>query len=210
MFGAAGSGDTSGYGRLVRPVALPGATARPYGGHFDETADVLERVLAEGEVAYDDAVEKVVVDRDELTFHVRREALVLVMQGLRDDPALRFEMCMGSSGAHYPDEVGRELRVVYPLLSVTHNRRVRVEVSAPDSDPHIPSVCSVYPGNDWHERETWDFFGIIFDGHPGLTRIEMPDDWPGHPQRKDYPLGGIPVEYKGAQIPPPDERRSYR
>jgi len=87
---------------------------------------------------------------------------------------------------------------------------VRVEVSAPDSDPHIPSVCSVYPGNDWHERETWDFFGIIFDGHPGLTRIEMPDDWPGHPQRKDYPLGGIPVEYKGAQIPPPDERRSYR
>jgi NADH-quinone oxidoreductase subunit C len=70
-------------------------------------------------------------------------------------------------------------------------------------------VTSVYPGNDWHERETFDFFGIVFDGHPALTRIEMPDDWPGHPQRKDYPLGGIPVEYKGAQIPPPDERRSY-
>jgi NADH-quinone oxidoreductase subunit C len=141
---------------------------------------------------------------------VRREALVGVMQSLRDDPALRFEMCMGASGAHYPDDAGRELHVVYPLLSVTHNRRVRVEVSAPDADPHIPSVCSVYPGNDWHERETWDFFGIVFDGHPGLTRIQMPDDWPGHPQRKDYPLGGIPVEYKGAQIPPPDERRSYR
>ena len=59
------------------------------------------------------------------------------------------------------------------------------------------------------ERETWDMFGIVFDGHPGLTRILMPDDWVGHPQRKDYPLGGIPVEYKGAQIPPPDERRSY-
>ena len=63
--------------------------------------------------------------------------------------------------------------------------------------------------NDWHERETWDFFGIEFDGHPALTRILMPDDWPGHPQRKDYPLGGIPVEYKGAEIPPPDQRRSY-
>ena len=66
-----------------------------------------------------------------------------------------------------------------------------------------------YPACDWHERETWDFFGIVFDGHPALTRIEMPDDWKGHPQRKDYPLGGIPVEYRGATVPPPDERRSY-
>jgi NADH-quinone oxidoreductase subunit C len=78
-----------------------------------------------------------------------------------------------------------------------------------DTDPHLPSVTSVYPGANWHERETYDFFGIVFDGHPGLTRIEMPDDWPGHPQRKDYPLGGVPVDYKGAKIPPPDERRSY-
>ena len=93
--------------------------------------------------------------------------------------------------------------------SITHNRRVRLEVTAPDADPHIPSVVEVYPTADWHERETWDFFGIVFDGHPALTRIEMPDDWPGHPQRKDYPLGGVPVEYKGATIPPPDTRRTY-
>jgi NADH-quinone oxidoreductase subunit C len=205
MFGADGTGDTSGYGGLVRPVQLPGATSRPFGGWFDEAADRLADLLP----AYDDAIERVVVDRDEVTFHVAREHLVGVMQGLRDDAALRFEMCMGVSGAHYPHETGRELHAVYPLVSVTHNRRVRVEVTCPDGDPHIPSVVSVYPGNDWHERETFDFFGIVFDGHPGLTRIEMPDDWPGHPQRKDYPLGGIPVEYKGAQIPPPDERRSY-
>ncbi|HEU4911286.1 MAG TPA: NADH-quinone oxidoreductase subunit C [Actinomycetes bacterium] len=205
MFGARGTGDTSGYGGLVRPVELPGATSRPYGGWFDEVADQLERLLP----GYDDAVEKVVVHRDELTFHVRREHLVDVMRALRDDPALRFEMCMGVSGVHFPHETGRELHAVYPLMSVTHNRRCRVEVSCPDENPHIPSVVSVYPGNDWHERETYDFFGIVFDGHPALTRIEMPDDWPGHPQRKDYPLGGIPVEYKGAQIPPPDERRSY-
>ena len=63
----------------------------------------------------------------------------------------------------------------------------------------MPSLFAVYPTNDWHERETYDFFGIIFDGHPALTRIEMPDDWLGHPQRKDYPLGGIPVEYNGAR-----------
>ena len=72
-----------------------------------------------------------------------------------------------------------------------------------------PRWWPTYPTADWHERETWDFFGIVFDGHPALTRILMPDDWPGHPQRKDYPLGGIPVEYKGATIPPPDQRRSY-
>ncbi|MDQ1604468.1 MAG: NADH-quinone oxidoreductase subunit [Actinomycetota bacterium] len=205
MFGADGSGDTSGYGRMVRPVQVPAATPRPYGGWFDEVADQLERILPE----LGDAIEHVVVDRGELTFHVRRQRLVEVMRALRDDPSLRFEMCMGVSGVHYPHETGRELHAVYPLVSVTHNRRVRVEVRAPDGDAHIPSIVSVYPSNDWHERETWDFFGIVFDGHPGLTRIEMPDDWPGHPQRKDYPLGGIPVEYKGAQIPPPDERRSY-
>ena len=205
MFGAAGSGDTSGYGGLVRPVQLPGASPRPYGSYFDDVADQLERAVP----SLGDGLEKVVVDRGELTFHVHRDHLVGVMSGLRDDPALRFEMCMGVNGAHYPHEEGRELHAVYPLLSVTHNRRVRVEVTCPDADPHIPSVVSVYPGNDWHERETFDFFGIVFDGHPGLTRIEMPGDWPGHPQRKDYPLGGIPVEFKGAQIPPPDQRRSY-
>ncbi len=209
MFGAAGSGDTSGYGRLVRRVQLPGSTPRPYGGWFDELADQLEAALGEQGLAMADAVERVVVHRGELTLHVRRERLLPLMQTLRDDPALRFEMCLGVSGVHFPQESGRELHAVYPLLSMTHNKRLRVEVAVPDADPHLPSVVAVYPANDWHERETWDFFGIIFDGHPALTRIEMPDDWPGHPQRKDYPLGGIPVEYKGAQIPPPDERRAY-
>jgi NADH-quinone oxidoreductase subunit C len=94
-------------------------------------------------------------------------------------------------------------------MSITHNRRIQLEVSCPDADAHVPSLFSVYPTTDWHERETYDFFGIVFDGHPGLTRIEMPDDWVGHPQRKDYPLGGVPVEYHGAQIPPPDERRPW-
>ena len=205
MFGASGSGDTSGYGGLVRPVQLPGGSARPYGSYFDDVTDALERAVP----TFTDALEKVVVDRGEVTFHVRREQLLDVMRALRDDPELRFEMCMGASGVHYPHEEGRELHVVYPMMSVTHNRRVRIEVTCPDGDPHVPSITSLYPGNDWHERETFDFFGVVFDGHPALTRIEMPDDWPGHPQRKDYPLGGIPVEYKGAQIPPPDERRSY-
>jgi NADH-quinone oxidoreductase subunit C len=207
MFGARDTGDTSGYGRLVRKVQLPGSSPRPYGGWFDDVADALEAALARFGVG--DAIEKVVVDRGELTFFVRRERLLDVARQLRDEPMLRFELCSGVSGVHYPEESGRELHAVYHLLSITHNRRVRLEVVCPDADPHVPSIVSIYPTNDWHERETFDFFGIVFDGHPALTRIQMPDDWPGHPQRKDYPLGGIPVEYKGAQIPPPDERRSY-
>ena len=200
MFGAQGSGDTSGYGGLVAPVVLPGAAQRPYGGWYDEVADALEATIP---------VDRVVIDRGEITFHVRREDLPVVARTLRDDPALRFEFCSGVSGVHYPDDTGRELHAVYHLLSMTYNRRIRLEVTAPDADPHIPSIVDVYPTNDWHERETFDMFGIVFDGHPALTRILMPDDWPGHPQRKDYPLGGIPVEYKGGTIPPPDERRSY-
>jgi NADH-quinone oxidoreductase subunit C len=205
MFGARDSGDTSGYGGLQRVITLPGATSRPYGEWFDEAADQLQRAYP----GYDEGVEAVVVDRGEITFHVRRDHLLGFVRALRDDPALRFEMCMGVSGVHFPEQTGRELHAVYPFLSITHNRRVRVEVSVPDDDRHLPSIVAVYPTNDWHERETWDFFGLIFDGHPALTRIMMPDDWPGHPQRKDYPLGGIPVEYKGAEIPPPDQRRSY-
>ncbi len=209
MFGVTGSGDTSGYGRLVREITLPGSSPRPYGFYFDDVVDGLAEALGRNGVEFDDAIEKVVVYRNELTLHVRRELLPQVAQRLRDEPELRFEMCLGVSGVHYPHETGRELHAVYPLQSITHNRRVRLEVAAPDSDPHVPSLFEIYPTNDWHERETYDFFGIIFDGHPSLTRIEMPDDWHGHPQRKDYPLGGVPVEYKGAQIPPPDERRGY-
>jgi NADH-quinone oxidoreductase subunit C len=209
MFGAKSTGDTSGYGRLLVRRPPPLSSPRPYGSYFDELADELERVLGADGTGFGDAIERVVADRGELTFHVRRERLPEVAAKLRDEPALAFELCTGVSGVHYPDEAGRELRAVYHLVSITHNRRVRLEVSAPDADPHIPSLVDVYPANDWHERETWDFFGIIFDGHPALTRIQMPDDWKGHPQRKDYPLGGIPVEYRGTKVPPPDERRSY-
>ena len=208
MFGIEGSGDTSGYGGLVRSVTLPGSTPRPYGGYFDAVVDRLVDVL--GELAFESAVRRVVVHRDQLTMEIGHEHLPAVASALRDDAQLRFELCCGVSGVHYPDDTGRELRAFYPLMSITHNRRINLEVACPLDDPHIPSLFGVYPTCDWHERETYDFFGIIFDGHPGLTRIEMPDDWVGHPQRKDYPLGGVPVEYHGAQIPPPDERRAYR
>jgi NADH-quinone oxidoreductase subunit C len=209
LFGARGSGDTSGYGGLVRTITLPGASPRPWGSWFDALADRLAAVLPEYGSSFGAAVESVVVAFGELTLHIRRDALPAVARAMRDDAELRFELCSSVSGVHYPGDPGRELHVAVHLTSLTHNRRIRLEASVPDADPHLPSLVPVYPTADWHERETWDFFGIIFDGHPALTRIEMPDDWPGHPQRKDYPLGGIPVEYKGATIPPPSERRNY-
>ncbi len=209
MFGAKGTGDTSGYGGLVAPVVFPAPTGRPFGGWFDEVADALLDHLRGLDGGHEHALGAVVVDRGEITFHVRREDLLEVARALRDDPRLRFELCSSVSGVHYPDDTGRELHAVHHLLSMTYNRRIRLEVAVPDSDPRLPSVVPVYPTADWHEREAFDMFGLVFEGHPALTRILMPDDWPGHPQRKDYPLGGIPVEYKGGSVPPPDQRRSY-
>jgi NADH-quinone oxidoreductase subunit C len=212
MFGVRGSGDTSGYGRLVVRDTNPvrgESTPRPWGSGLDELGDEVTNALARAGIEHHDAVEKVVVHRGQLTIFIKRDKLPEVARMFRDDPALRFEMCMGVSGVHYPEDEGRELHAYYPMLSITHNRRLALEVTCPDDDPHIPSIVSTYPSNNWHEREMYDFFGVIFDGHPALTRVLMPDDWPGHPQRKDYPLGGIPVEYKGATVPPPDERREY-
>lgn len=206
-FGSPDTPDTSGFGGLVVAPPPPVSTPRPFG---ERTADEVYGELERAYARLGDAVERVVFDRGELTVHVRRDHLVDVARTLRDDPALRFELLSGVSGVDYPtDPTGRRLHAVYHLLSMTHRRQLRLEVSVSVEDPVVPSVTGVYPTADWHEREAYDFFGIVFEGHPALTRIFMPDDWEGHPQRKDYPLGGVPVEYKGAQVPPPDERRSY-
>jgi NADH-quinone oxidoreductase subunit C len=204
MFGGKGSGDTSGFGGLVNASTVIAPTQRPYGGYFDQVADDLERAYP----LFSDAIEKVVVDRGELTLFIKAARLVDVAKILRDQ--LRFEMCVGVNGIHFPEETSRELHAVYSLLSITRNQRIRLEVCVSVKDPHIPSVVDVWAGANWHERETYDMFGIIFDNHPGLTRILMPDDWAGFPQRKDYPLGGIEIEYKGATIPAPSQRRSYK
>lgn len=209
MFGVTGSGDTSGFSGLQRQPWIELPAERPYGSYFDDVVDALAEAYAE----FDDAVEKVVVDRGELTLHLRREHLIPVATVLRNDPSLRFELLSSISGVDYLAREGKDgtrLHSVYHLTSMTYRRRIRLEVAVTDLDPHVPSITGLYPTADWQERETWDMFGIIYDGHPSLTRILMPDDWDGHPQRKDYALGGVDVEYKGASIPPPDERRVYR
>jgi NADH-quinone oxidoreductase subunit C len=205
MFGVRGSGDTSGFGGLVRRRPTLADSPRPFGGYFDEVHDGLEEAYP----GFADAVEKVIVYRGELTLYIRPERIREVCQVLRDDEGLRFELCSSVSGVDYLSGDERRLHVVYHLTSMTYRRRIRLECAVRVGES-LPSVTSVYPTADWQERETYDMFGVIFDGHPNLTRILMPDDWEGFPQRKDYPLGGVPVEYKGAEIPPPDQRRVYQ
>lgn len=205
LFGAKGTGDTSGFGGLVQAAPTAGeivSTPAPLGGYFDEIVDALRELLGE------EAVRAVVVDRGELTVYIAPDRTAEVCKAMRDDEGLRFELCDSVSGVDYPDQRNR-LHVVYHLTSMTYRRRVRLETAVGLDHPVVQSVAEVYPTADWQEREAYDMFGVVFEGHPHLTRILMPDDWEGHPQRKDYPLGGIPVEYKGAEIPPPDERRAY-
>ncbi len=107
---------------------------------------------------------------------------------LRDEPALRYAFLENLCGVDY---LGREPRfeVVAHLVSIIHTHRVCLKVGAPEAHPHVPSLTPLFPTATYQEREAYDLLGIVFDGHPSLTRILMPDDWIGHPQRKDHPLG---------------------
>jgi NADH-quinone oxidoreductase subunit C len=205
MFGVEGTGDVSGFGGLVRRRPTDVDTPRPFGGYFDEVYDALEEAYP----GFADAIEKVVVDRGELTLHIKPERIAEVCQIVRNDESLRFELCSSVDAVDYLGSDNRRFHICYQLTSMTYRRRIRLEAAVPEG-VSLPSVTSIYPTADWQEREIYDMFGVVFAGHPNLTRILMPDDWEGHPQRKDYPLGGVPVEYKGAEIPPPDQRRVYQ
>lgn len=121
-----------------------------------------------------------------------------------------FEMLADLCAVDYLSHPGRDLppgveperfEVVVNLLSLSQRRRVRVRVQVPEADPAVPSVVDLYPGADAMEREAFDLMGIRFAGHPDLTRILMPEDWEGHPLRKDYGVGRVPVQFKGAPGP---------
>ena len=97
--------------------------------------------------------------------------------------------------------VGERFEVVVNLLSLAERRRVRLRVQVPEGDPVLPTLFYVYPGTENMEREAFDMFGIVFSGHPDMTRILMPQDWEGHPLRKDYSVGRVPVQFKQAPGP---------
>ncbi|WBV42069.1 NADH-quinone oxidoreductase subunit C [Pseudoroseomonas cervicalis] len=131
---------------------------------------------------------------EEIELRVRREALHAVLQMLRDDPRLAFEQCMDICGVDWPTRAAR-FDVVYNLLSMTHNHRIRV-ITETDAATPVATVCDLWPSATWFEREAWDMYGIVFDGQPDLRRILTDYGFEGHPLRKDFPLTGfVEVRY---------------
>ena len=192
---------------------------RPERPLSDELAALRDHIVA--------AFDGLTVDafRGELTLICQPEQLVELVAFCRDDPDVRCEMLSDLSGVHWPggtrvekatettgwpsyesEDVGR-IEIDYILRSITHNHWLRVRTSVPDDDTAaIDSVWELYRSADFMERELYDMFGVVVRGHPNLERILMPEEWEGHPHRKDYPLGGVDVQYKGGVIPPPDQR----
>ena len=138
------------------------------------------------------------IEHDELIIDVKRAAIVTVLSFLRDDPKCLFQQLVDLCGVDYPDRPER-FDVVYNLLSVKHNQRIRVKVRAGEDTP-VPSCTGVYSAAGWFEREAWDLFGIYFSDHPDLRRLLTDYGFEGHPLRKDFPLTGyVEVRYDEEQ-----------
>ncbi len=129
--------------------------------------------------------------RNDLTVTVRTADLVAVAQFLKEDPALAFDMLIDIVGVDRFREVER-FEVNYTLYSLAHKHYLRLKVLVNEEDPTVPTLTGVWPGANWHERETFDMFGIKFAGHPDLRRLYMPEEFEYYPLRKDFPLMGIP------------------
>jgi NADH-quinone oxidoreductase subunit C len=149
----------------------------------------------------------VVVARAETTLSLGRRELLGALEILREDPALRLNFL---SSVTATDRPGRDPRfwVVYELYSLEHRHRLRVKVGLAEDDPVVPSVAGLFPTADWLERETYDFYGIAFEGHPDLRRILLPDGWEGWPLRKTEELGGVNTRFHGGAFIPPVDRRT--
>ena len=173
--------------------------------HADQEPDAdLDAPLAQAETRYGAAVTR---SRGQLVLHPPREQLIESVTRARDDG---FNMCVDVTCVDYLEQPTRDLpagvrgerfEVVVELLSHAKRERIRLRVQVPEVDLVVPSLFEFYPGSEALEREAHDMFGVIFDDHPDMTRILMPEDWTGHPLRKDYGVGAIPVQFKAAPGP---------
>jgi NADH-quinone oxidoreductase subunit C len=179
----------------------------------DDTADdtAVEEPSAEEAVAAPEIPTRygvpVTESRGQAVLHPSREHLAELVMELRDEHG--FNMCTDVTAVdylafelprHLPEGVEAErFELIVGLISHSARERVRLRVQVPEADPVVPSLFEVHPGTEALEREVFDMFGISFEGHPDLTRILMPEDWIGHPLRKDYAIGRIPVQFKGVE-----------
>lgn len=151
------------------------------GDALTDLADYIEEELEQD-------VSKYVFEKDELVVYTTPKSLDRVLHFLRDDKETRFEILVDVTAIDYPEREQR-FDVVYTLLSLKQNHRIRVKISA-DEETLVPTITSIYSCAGWFEREVWDMYGIMFDGHPDLRRILTDYGFEGHPQRKDFPLTG--------------------
>lgn len=151
---------------------------------MDELAPELERIRA----AVPGLEPEAEADRGIFWINLSKEALRTVVTALRDDSQLDYKMLSDLFGVDYPARENR-FDIIYNLYSLSRNRRVFLRVRVGEDEP-VPTLCDLFPNANWAEREVYDLFGVPFEGHPDLRRIMMPDDWDGHPLRKDYPLIG--------------------
>jgi NADH-quinone oxidoreductase subunit C len=141
-----------------------------------------------------DAVQDVIEDRGETTIVVDAAKIADICRYFRDTDGLEYNFLSDITAVdYYPQEP--RFAVCYHIYSMIYNRRLRLKVSLPGDDPKIPTITTVWPAAGFQEREGYDMMGIIFEGHPDLRRILMPEDWEGYPLRKDYPLGYEPVQF---------------
>jgi len=148
-----------------------------------------ETLLARLQATFGDAVTSAPAMRSgESVFHVAGNRIADVALWLRDDSESAFTFLENLCGVDYLGRTPR-FEVVYHLLSMKHRQRICLKVGLPEAQPHVPTLTGVWQTANYQEREAYDMFGIVFDGHPNPERILMPDDWHGHPQRKDGPLG---------------------
>ncbi len=161
---------------------------------------------------YPDALIDIDLFRGDTRILVKREFIVDICRLFKTDSDLQYNFFSECLGVDYLDaREGYRFEVVYNLYSLPYdkngvrygkNHRIFLKVPVPEEDPTVPTVTEVYPAAEWPEREIYDMFGVSFSGHPDLRRILMPDDWVGHPQRKDYPLGGERVQFPGGKLGP--------
>ncbi len=159
----------------------------PANSHNQVTPSLLVKELQH---EHPDWITQIIEAHGEVTAVVPREQLEAVCSHLKSDPSTQFDFLSDVCGVDRGPEEEPRFEVNYHLFSTTRYHRIRLKVLLSDEDPRVPTVTGIWRTANWHERETFDLFGVIFEGHPDLRRILLPDDWQGHALRKDFPLRG--------------------